>query len=146
MGTPDDSNRPPGGTETSSGAADGTLRLTAAAVGVLAAIFTVIALAVSGGRAGLGVALGGAIAVANLVVFVLVVRGVLSGGHRGRIWILVGILKIFLLFGGVWWLLQSGVVSALALISGYGALPLGIALGGVIAPKPPPEEPPHGAA
>jgi hypothetical protein len=123
---------------------DGTLQLSASAVAVLAVIISVIGTVVFGGRAGLGAGIGGAIAVANLVVFALVVRGVLAGGQRGRLWALVGILKIFLLFGGVWWVLKSGVTSAVALIFGYGALPLGIALGGLIGPRIPPEAPSDG--
>lgn len=130
---------PPEGTAGTSGGAprpDAALKLATASVAVLAVCFSLVALLAAGGRAALGVAVGGAIAVANLVVFALVVRGVLTGGTRGRMWILVGIVKIFLLFGGVWWLLDSGVASAVALIAGYGALPLGIAIGGFIAPRP----------
>ncbi|MBW2526560.1 MAG: ATP synthase subunit I [Deltaproteobacteria bacterium] len=120
---------------------DAALQLATAAVAVLAVIFAVVGFVGFGGRAGLGVGIGGAIAVANLVVFVHVVRGMLAGGHRGRIWVLVGILKIFVLFGGVWWVLSSGVTSPLALICGYGALPLGIGLGGALGPKVPPGDP-----
>lgn len=114
----------------------GPLALTTAAVACLALAFAIIAGAVWGGRAALGVAAGGAIAVVNLVVFARVVRGVLSGGGRNRIWILIGILKIFALFGGVWLLLKSGVFSPLSLVVGYGALPLGIALGTMLAARP----------
>lgn len=144
MGTETDDGAPNGQRPASAPPADGALRLTTAAVGVLALIIAVIGLAAFGGRAALGIGIGGGIAVANLVVFVLVVRGVLAGGQGGRLWVLVGILKIFILFGGVWWLLRSGVVSPLALVCGYGALPLGIALGGAIGPRIPPAGEPGG--
>lgn len=124
---------------------DSALSLVLWSVTGVAGVLCLVGLVVFGARAALGVAIGGGIALANLAVFVRVVRGVLSPGRRGRIWILVGIVKIFALFGGVWLLWRSAVVSPLSLVIGYGALPLGITLGNLLAGRSDsPDHPPEG--
>lgn len=107
--------------------------LTVAVLGALVALST---LAVLGPRAGIGAALGAAIAVANLAVFARVIRGLLAGGKARRLWGLVGIVKIVVLFGGLWLLLRSDLVPALALVLGYGALPLGLTVSSLLGPRP----------
>ncbi len=52
-------------------------------------------------------------------------------------WAVIAVLKMILLFGGVWLLLQSGLVSAMSLAMGYAALPLGITLASLFGPAPP---------
>jgi len=106
---------------------------------ISAGALTFAALAVFGGRAALGVAFGGAIASANLVVFVRVVQAFLGQRTRAQTvpWAALVMLKLILLFGGVWLILKSGIVDPLALAVGYGALPLGITLGTLFGPKPP---------
>lgn len=88
-------------------------------------------------RAALGVAVGGVIATVNLIVFARVIVAFL-GQKREQTgpWVAVALLKLVLLFGGVWLILKSGTVSALALAVGYAALPLGITLGTLFGPKP----------
>jgi hypothetical protein len=105
-------------------------------VGCVGVALAVGAFAMVDGRTALGVSVGSAIAVANLAVFSRVVRGLLGTGKHRRLWVLVGIIKIFALFGGVWWLLRAQVASGLAMVVGYGSLPLGISIGGLLAPKP----------
>jgi hypothetical protein len=51
----------------------------------------------------------------------------------------VAVLKLVLLFAGVWMVLKSGVVSGLSLAVGYAALPLGITLASLLGPKPGPD-------
>lgn len=99
------------------------------------------ALVIFGGRSALGVAIGGAIATANLLVFARL--GDAFIGRRGKTapWAVIALFKLVFLFGGVWMILQSGVVTGLALAAGYGALPLGITLGTLFGPKPPDDFP-----
>lgn len=50
-----------------------------------------------------------------------------SDGRRGgAAWGVFAILKILVLFGGIWLLLTRGVVDPIPLVVGYGVLPLGI--------------------
>lgn len=111
---------------------------------LIAALWSVVAvsvvLAVGGGvsgglRTGIGVAVGGALATANMWVFALVVRGVLTGGARGRRWGAYGGLKFIVLLGLTALILWSDVASGLALAVGYAALPIGVTLGTLMAPK-----------
>ena len=95
----------------------------------------ILALVLYDVRAALGVALGGAIATANLWVFAQLGRGFLTpGGVKGP-WVAVAMLKVVVLFGGVWWVLKHEIASGVALAIGYGALPLGIVIGTLFAPK-----------
>ena len=106
---------------------------TAAVVGVLLSVGTLVAY---GARFALGVAIGAAIAVANLAVLGYVGRAILRGGRQRRIGSLVGVAKLLALFGGVWLLWSRALVSPLALVVGYAALPIGITVGGMLAPRP----------
>ena len=123
--------------------ADATLSWVLAAVGVIGVLLTAAGVIGWGLRAGLGVGIGAAMAAANLYVFIRVVRGLLGEGRHRRVWILVAVVKLVVLFGGLYLLLRSGVASGLALLTGYGALPLGITIGGLIAPRPPEAPRPH---
>lgn len=124
------------------------------ATAVCAAVFAVGALGFFGARAGLSVAVGGVAAVGNLVVLASLVRGLTTpapeganedeaggekaeardpeapkrAGRRGGVaWAVLGVVKITVLFGGLWLLLTRGWVDPIGLVVGYGALPIGIA-------------------
>jgi dipeptide/tripeptide permease len=122
------------------------------AAAILGAIFTVAAAGLYGARAALSVAVGAGIAVANLLMLRAIIRALIRGpeeppkdsagdepdekssqdhaeiGRRGGVaWAVFAVLKIFLLFGGVWILLTRGLVAPIPLVVGYGVLPLGIA-------------------
>lgn len=113
---------------------DAAMRISIVCVGATAALFAVVALVGFGGGAGLGVALGGMLATVNLWLFAYVVRGVLAGGSRGRLWALVGALKFGALLFAAWLLLKSGHTSALALVFGYAALPAGLTVATFLRP------------
>jgi hypothetical protein len=113
---------------------DAAMVVSLISVAAVAALLAVGALVWRGGAAGLGVALGGMLATVNLWVLALVGRGVLGGGPRGRLWVLVGVLKMVGLFGGAFLLLRAGLVSGFTLVAGYGALPLGITIGTFLRP------------
>ena len=100
---------------------DRTLRAATVAVAVSAVVLTLAALVTFGIRSALGVAIGGALATANLLVFARMAGP--SSPRRDTPWMVIAILKFLLLFGGVWLILRTGVFSPLALAFGYGVAP-----------------------
>ena len=115
----------------------GSALVTVAAIGVLLVIVFGVA---SGGRAALGVGVGVAAAVSNLWVIGRVVRGFLTGGGSKGLWFVVVLVKLSLLFGGLYWLLGTGWVDLMPIIIGYGALPIGIVLAQLRGAQPVGEE------
>jgi ABC-type uncharacterized transport system permease subunit len=93
-----------------------------ALVGIVAAI---VAALLAGARAFAGVALGAGIAVANLWAVGRIIRGVVAQERRLP-WTLVALAKFSILFGLVAALATFKIVDLLALLIGYGALPIGI--------------------
>lgn len=102
-------------------AAYGTIAL----VGASAAL---IALAMAGLRAMFGVAVGAALAAANLWLLARIVRVFLGGGERRASWSALALFKFSALLALVYLLLRTGAVGVLPLVIGYGALPVGIVL------------------
>lgn len=122
-----------------------------AALGVL---FTVSALGLYDLRTAVGVFIGAAIAVANMLTMRAIIRALVPGsdpvpapedgaakeedtkptetehktaGRRGGIaWGIFASIKIVVLFGGIWLLLTRKLVDPMPLVVGYGVLPLGI--------------------
>lgn len=88
-------------------------------------------------RTACGVGVGGAFALANLWAFARIGEAFLSRRGHAAPWTVFGMLKLAGLFGGVWLILRSGIATPLALLVGYGALPIGITLGTLFGPKPP---------
>ncbi len=119
----------------------------AIAAAVIGAVFSVAALALSGGKAALSVAIGAVIAVMNLLTMRAIVRALVrppetaedsategsdadatpeGPGRAGVAWGIFGLVKILVLFGLIFLLLTRGWVDPIALVVGYGVLPLGI--------------------
>lgn len=71
---------------------------------------------------------GVVLALSNLWILEQLVRVYLDAG-RGR-WAVLALLKAAVLFGVVAVLLFTGVISVLPLVAGFGALPLGVVIGG----------------
>jgi hypothetical protein len=105
-------------------------------VGGFAVIFGVIAVAVVDVRTGVGVSVGGAIATLNLFVFARVGQAFVTRGGNTALWAMVALVKLVLLFGGVWILLKNELVSGLSLAAGYAALPAGITFASFFGPQP----------
>jgi len=84
-------------------------------------------------HAGVSVAVGSLIAVANLYGLARIVGALVGarveGDASSGMWGLLAVFKVVGLFGGVWLLLASHLVLPVALVVGWGALPIGIALG-----------------
>jgi hypothetical protein len=114
---------------------DPTLTAAYWGVAVTAVVSGGIGLAVYGFSVASGVMLGGLIAFSNLWVHARVVKMYLAGG--GRVWAVVGLIKVSLLFGFIYVLVQRDLVGLVPLIAGYGALPVGI-LAAHLRPAPAP--------
>ena len=100
---------------------------------VVGMLMTTGALLIDGPRTMVAVAIGSTAAALNLWVIGRLVQSFLSG-HGRMSWGFVATVKIVVLFGGMYLLVRGGVVAAIPLAIGYGALPLGIVaaqLGGV---------------
>jgi hypothetical protein len=119
---------------------DAAMRVAVLSVFASGVALSIGALALFGGRAALGVAIGGAIATANLALFARLGDVFIARKGRTAPWTAIALLKLVFLFGGVWLILESEIVSALALAAGYGALPVGIILGSLFGPKPPEDD------
>ena len=117
------------------------MRSAVIAVAVSGAALAVLAFALFNARVGLGVALGSALATANLYVFARVGDAFLVQRGNTTPWAMIAIVKLVFLFGGVWIILKNDYVPGLALAAGYGALPIGITFGFLFGPKPPEGDP-----
>ena len=98
-------------------------------------LFAVVAMAVllagggtliAGRATGIGIGVGGLIAALNLWAFTRIGAAVLSGQRRRGAWGLVAILKLFALFGAVFFILKRDLADPLSFLIGYLALPVGI--------------------
>lgn len=123
---------------------DASMKAAILSVAITGAVLALGALAAYGGRAALGVAIGGAIATANLAVFARIGQAFVSRRGNTAPWAVIAVVKLVALLGGVWLILKSNIVSGLALTIGYGSLPIGITLGSLFGPKPPETMPPRG--
>jgi len=115
---------------------DATMRAALLSVLTVGLAITVGSAAFAGWRFAAGAAIGGALATANLAVFARLGQVFLGGQGKTAPWGIVAMLKLVFLFGGVWLILKSDVVSGISLAIGYAALPVGITLGSLFGPKP----------
>jgi hypothetical protein len=92
-------------------------------------IGAIVASVVYGLHTGIGVLLGALLGAVNLWVIGRLVRGFLSESGPKTSWTLLALIKLGALFAVVISLVATGAADLLALAAGYGALPLGIALG-----------------
>jgi len=127
---PDD----PGDDESSPG--DARMRASIRSVLGVGLCFAVLGSGLDGLRTGFGVAVGAAIAAANLWVFARVGQAFVSRKGNSAPWVVIALLKMALLFGGVWLILRTGVISALSLFAGYAALPVGLTVASLFGAPP----------
>lgn len=114
--------------ESSDATSSQTLRTVFGAVAVVGAVFT-LAGGLLAGTWAFGIAVGAVLALANLAGVAYIVRGFTKPGASPGAVVVVALLKLTLLFGGLYLLLSSGWVDVLAVAVGFGALPLGIVIG-----------------
>lgn len=122
--------------EETSGVGDAPMRAAIFSVAGCGVLFGVLGFAFADVHTGIGVLVGGAIATANLIVFARVGQAFLARRGNTAPWGVVAVLKLVLLFGGVWLLIKSGLVSGLSLAMGYAALPFGVTFASLFGPKP----------
>ena len=96
------------------------------AVVAIAVLLALGALFIGGRPTGIGVGVGGLMAALNLWAFTRIGAAMLSGRRRRGAWGLVAILKLFALFGAVFWILKRDLADPLSFLIGYLALPIGI--------------------
>jgi hypothetical protein len=118
---------------------DETLRGAQVAMAATGLVFALVTAGFGGLGAGAGVLVGTLVAMANLWAFAFVIRA-LFGRGRPWGWALLGVLKMFGLFGVVGWLLRHEIVRVIPFAVGYASLPVGLTLATLFAP--PPDEPP----
>jgi len=122
---------------------DARLRATLVAVALSGATLTLGAEVARGRGAALSVGAGAAIATANLWALARIVTALLPDGSKlaahvpgsAAAWALLAVLKMFGLFVVVWLLLRYVVVSPLSMLVGFGALPMGIAIGWLVSDR-----------
>lgn len=108
---------------------DGRMNTALTGVAIFGVALSLLTLAGWGVHLAGGVALGAAIATVNLWAFSRIGAALLSGQQRHAAkWAALGVLKLLALLGGVYILLDHGLVEPIALMVGYAALPGGITL------------------
>jgi hypothetical protein len=132
---------------------DAQMRASLAAVALSGAALAVATVPFFGLSAALSVAVGAGLATANLWALARIVGALLpdesrtstDGTPRSQavIWAFLGLLKMFALFGVVWLLMRHGVVSGVAMVVGFGALPIGIAIGSLVSHRGAPRQEPR---
>ena len=134
------------GSGDSRGRLDRRLVVSVIAVGLCGAALSVGAFVSFGRGTSVSVATGAAIATANLLALAYTVSALLPESRSGTQpgsqeqptpfgWVLVGLLKMFGLVVVVWLLMRHGLVSPVPLLVGFGALPIGIAIGSVVSDR-----------
>jgi hypothetical protein len=120
---------------------DGRLRRCILGVAAAGGTLALGAMAVFGAAAAFSVAVGAGIATGNLWILGRVVTALLPTGAAGARaqsragWALVAGLKMVGLIAVVWLLMRHAVVSPLAMLVGFGALPIGIAIGSLVSDR-----------
>ncbi len=133
-------------TEAPPGRFDARLQTSIRAVAVAGLVLTLFGAAFAGVRAGISVALGATLAAGNLWLLARIVTELLPGDSAGAEaqsragWALVAVLKMFGLLALAWLLMRHGIVSPLPMLVGFGALPIGIAIGSLVSDRSPPPE------
>ena len=127
---------------------DARLRTSIRAVAMTGAVLALCALAFAGFEAGASVAMGAALAAGNLWLLARIVTSLLPDDRPGAEaqsragWALVAVLKMLGLLAMAWLLMRHGIVSPLPMLVGFGALPIGIAIGSLVSDRsqPPSDE------
>ena len=125
---------------------DARMRMSIRAVVWTGGVLTLCALAFAGLGAGVSVAAGAGLAAGNLWLMARIVTALLPDDSPGAEsqsragWALVAVLKMFGLLAAAWLLMRHGIVSPLPMLVGFGALPIGIAIGSLVSDRRPPPD------
>lgn len=110
---------------------ENTMRQTHRAVVICAALFAGCGWIFFGSATGLSIAAGGTVAALNLLVLSRTVQNLVAGQRSS--WALIAVLKFIVLLAVTYGLIASGLVLPLGLAVGFGALPLGILIAGMLS-------------
>jgi hypothetical protein len=110
------------------------------AVSIVGLVGTVASIWLGGMSTARSVAIGAAIAVGNLWLLAQMVRGFLDRAGSSAPWSVIAVLKFVALFGAMYVLVKTRVVSLLPCVFGFGALPVGIVLAEVFSSRRSPGE------
>jgi hypothetical protein len=125
---------------------DGRMRTSIRAVAITGTVLALGAAAFAGIRAGFSVAAGAALAAGNLWLLARIVAELLPSDREGAEsqsragWALVAVLKMFGLLALAWLLMRHAIVEPLPMLIGFGALPIGIAIGSLVSDRSAPHE------
>ena len=118
------------------------MRITLAIVAVSGVALTLAALALFGPAVAWSVALGAALSTGNLWALARVVSALVPSDEtraknaaKTGAWTLVALLKMCGLLGIAWLLMRHGVVAPVPMLVGFGALPIGIAIGSLVSDR-----------
>jgi len=119
-------------------------------VGACGGALTAGAAILRDGSTAVSVVTGAAIGLSNLYVLAKIVAAVAVPHRDARengafVWGVIALGKLMILCGIMWLLMTRRLVDPIPLVLGYGSLPMGIAIGGVVSDKTdpgPPREPP----
>lgn len=114
---------------------DPALKAAVKVVAITALVLTVGAALFADLQAALGVFLGGALATLNLVILVRLGEAFLEQNGGRTPWAVIGVLKLVGLFAAVYLILKRGDISPMALVVGFGSLPIGITISGLFPAK-----------
>ena len=100
-----------------------------ASVGALFAAFAFVLFRVA---TGISVTAGAVVATLNLYALGKIIAAFTGEKAGSAFWKVLGVSKIFLLFGGVWLLLSKGLVDPIPFVVGLGSLPIGLSIGSML--------------
>jgi hypothetical protein len=135
-GSPNDSGRHP-----DAPVLDARMRRSIVAVSITGGVLSLAALLFFGLTTALSVGMGAALAAVNLWVLARIVAALLPAGRAGAraqskaAWGLLAMIKLFGLIAVVWLLMRHGIVSPIPMVFGFGALPIGIAIGSLLSDR-----------
>ena len=111
---------------------DPRIKTAVIAVAIVGALFTVGGLGFFGMRSAFCVAVGAAVATGNLYALGKIIDAFTGDKPGGGAWKVFGLVKIIVLFGGVWLLLTKGIVDPIPFVVGLGSLPVGLSISSML--------------
>jgi hypothetical protein len=117
------------------------MRRSILAVAVVGGVLSLVSLLFFGLSTAFSVGVGAALAAVNLWALARIVAALLPTGPAGAraqskaAWGLLATIKLFGLIAVVWLLMRHGIVSPIPMVVGFGALPIGIAIGSLLSDR-----------
>ncbi len=114
---------------------DPALKAAVKVVAITGLVLTAGAAVFTDFHSAVGVFLGGALATLNLVILIRLGEAFLEQNGGRTPWAIIGVLKLVGLFAAVYLILKRGDISPMALVVGFGSLPIGITISGLFPGK-----------